>query len=75
MIWSDSPKPVSYTHLDVYKRQELARLVHVKANTMSQYENGMRKVPLDVLAGVARVLKCTVMDLAYEEMGMAARCV
>ena len=53
-------------------QRELARLVNVKANTMSQYENGMRKVPLDVLAGVARVLKCTVMDLAYEEMGMAA---
>lgn len=51
-------------------QRELARLINVKPNTMSQYENGMRKVPLDALAGVARVLKCTVMDLAYEEMGM-----
>lgn len=51
-------------------QRELARLINVKPNTMSQYENGMRKVPLDVLGGVARVLKCTVMDLAYEEMGI-----
>ena len=52
-------------------QRELARLINVKPNTMSQYENGMRKVPLDLLSGVARVLKCTVMDMAYEEMGTA----
>lgn len=53
-------------------QRELARLINVKPNTMSQYENGVRKVPLDVLANVAKVLKCSVIDLAYEEMGIAA---
>ena len=52
-------------------QRELARLINVKPNTMSQYENGVRKIPLDVLANVAKVLKCSVMDLAYEEMGIA----
>ena len=52
-------------------QRELARLINVKPNTMSQYESGVRKIPLDVLANVAKVLKCSVMDLAYEEMGIA----
>jgi len=49
---------------------ELARLINVKPNTMSQYENGTRKIPLDVLANIAKVLKCSVLDLAYEEIGI-----
>ena len=49
-------------------QRELARLLNVKPNTMSQYESGVRKIPVDVWTDVAKILKCTVVDLAYEEM-------
>ncbi|MDO5114902.1 MAG: helix-turn-helix transcriptional regulator [Synergistaceae bacterium] len=52
-------------------QRELARLINVKPNTMSQYENGMRKIPIDVLANVAKALRCKVEELAYEEMGVS----
>lgn len=52
-------------------QRELARLINVKPNTMSQYENGMRKIPIDVLANVAKALQCKVEELAYEEIGVS----
>ena len=36
---------------------ELARLLHVKQNTYSQYENGQRQLPLEALITLARYYK------------------
>ncbi len=35
-------------------QSELAAFLHIKQNTYSQYENGQRQVPLDVLISLAR---------------------
>lgn len=51
-------------------QRELARLINVKPNTMCQYENGDHKMPLDVLGNIAKILKCSPEDLAFEEFGL-----
>lgn len=33
---------------------ELAKYLHIKQNTYSQYENGQRQIPLDVLISLAK---------------------
>ncbi len=33
---------------------ELARYLHIKQNTYSQYENGQRQVPIEILISLAR---------------------
>ena len=35
-------------------QQELADYLHIKQNTYSQYENGQRQIPLDVLIKLAK---------------------
>lgn len=35
-------------------QQEIASYVHIKQNTYSQYENGHRQIPLDLLIKLAR---------------------
>mgnify|MGYP002523393474 FL=1 len=35
----------------------LAELLHIKQNTYSQYENGQRQVPIDVLVRLAFIYK------------------
>ncbi len=35
------------------KQQTLANYLHIKQNTYSQYENGQRQVPIDVLTSLA----------------------
>ena len=36
---------------------ELAKLLHIKQNTYSQYENGQRQLPLEALITLARYYK------------------
>lgn len=36
------------------KQKELAAYLHVKQNTYSQYENGQRQLPIDVLIKLAK---------------------
>lgn len=38
-------------------QQELAEYLHIKQNTYSQYENGQRQIPIDVLIALARYYK------------------
>ena len=33
---------------------EIAEYLHIKQNTYSQYENGVRQIPLDLLIALAR---------------------
>ena len=35
-------------------QQELAQYLHIKQNTYSQYENGHRQLPIEVLVTLAR---------------------
>lgn len=35
-------------------QKELAEYLHIKQNTYSQYENGQRQLPLDVLISLAK---------------------
>ena len=35
-------------------QNEVAKYLHIKQNTYSQYENGQRQLPLDVLIALAR---------------------
>ena len=36
------------------KQKELAEFLHIKQNTYSQYENGKRQLPIDMLIALAR---------------------
>ena len=36
------------------KQKEIADYLHIKQNTYSQYENGIRQLPTDVLVKLAR---------------------
>ncbi len=36
------------------KQKELAQYLHIKQNTYSQYENGQRQLPLDILIKLAK---------------------
>lgn len=36
------------------KQCDIARFLHIKQNTYSQYENGQRQLPIDVLIKLAR---------------------
>lgn len=35
-------------------QSELASFLHIKQNTYSQYENGQRQIPLDILIALAK---------------------
>ena len=35
-------------------QKEIAKYLHIKQNTYSQYENGQRQVPIDVLIALAK---------------------
>ena len=35
-------------------QRELAEYLHIKQNTYSQYENGQRQIPLDLLVALAK---------------------
>lgn len=37
------------------KQTDLAALLHIKQNTLSQYENGIREIPINILIQVALV--------------------
>ena len=37
------------------KQTELAEMLHIKQNTLSQYENGLREMPFDMLIQVALI--------------------
>ena len=36
------------------KQKEIAEYLHIKQNTYSQYENGQRQLPIDVLIKLAK---------------------
>lgn len=38
-------------------QRELAEYLHIKQNTYSQYENGQRQIPIEVLVALARYYK------------------
>ena len=38
-------------------QKEIADYLHIKQNTYSQYENGQRQLPLDVLISLAKYYK------------------
>ena len=38
-------------------QKELAEYLHIKQNTYSQYENGQRQLPIDVLIKLAKYYK------------------
>ena len=39
------------------KQKEIADYLHIKQNTYSQYENGQRQLPVDVLIKLAKYYK------------------
>ena len=39
------------------KQKELAEYLHIKQNTYSQYENGQRQLPIDILIKLAKYYK------------------
>ena len=39
------------------KQKQLADYLHIKQNTYSQYENGQRQLPIDVLIKLAKYYK------------------
>lgn len=49
------------------KQKDLASMIGVKTNTISQYELGKRNPNPDILKKIARVLNCTIDDLLKEE--------
>lgn len=51
-------------------QRALARMINVRPTTLCQYENGTNEMSFAVLRDIAKVLKCSVIDLAYEEFGM-----
>ncbi len=38
-------------------QKDLAEYLHIKQNTYSQYENGQRQLPIDVLIALAKYYK------------------
>lgn len=52
-------------------QRALARLINVRPTTLCQYENGTNEMSFAILRDIARVLKCSVIELAYEEFGMS----
>ena len=38
-------------------QKEIADLLHIKQNTYSQYENGQRQIPINVLIALAKFYK------------------
>ncbi|MBQ4109508.1 MAG: helix-turn-helix transcriptional regulator [Clostridia bacterium] len=36
------------------KQKDLAEYLHIKQNTYSQYENGQRQLPIDILISLAK---------------------
>jgi len=41
------------------KQKEIAEFLHVKQNTYSQYENGQRQLPIEVLIKLAKYYNVT----------------
>ena len=47
-------------------QKEIADLLHIKQNTYSQYENGHRQIPLDMLIKLARYYNTSIDYLVGE---------
>ena len=41
------------------KQKDIAEYLHIKQNTYSQYENGQRQLPIEVLIKLARFYRVT----------------
>ena len=41
------------------KQKEIAEYLHIKQNTYSQYENGQRQLPIDILIKLAKYYDVT----------------
>lgn len=48
------------------KQHDIAKLLHIKQNTYSQYENGHRQIPLDALIKLARFYNTSIDYLVGE---------
>ena len=48
------------------KQMDLAQLVGIKSNTLSQYETGERVPNIVILKKLANILECTVDDLVKD---------
>lgn len=55
-------------------QRDLAKMVNVKPNTMSQYESGKSEVSFNVLREISNALSCSPLDLAYEELAIDKPC-
>ena len=53
-------------------QKHLAELLHIKQNTYSQYENGQRQIPIEVLIRLARFYRTSV-DYILEETDIKKR--
>ena len=42
------------------KQKEIAEFLHIKQNTYSQYENGQRQIPIDMLIALAKFYNTSV---------------
>ena len=42
------------------KQKEIAEYLHIKQNTYSQYENGQRQIPLDMLVQLSKFYNTSV---------------
>ena len=49
------------------KQKELADYLGIKQNTLSQYEIGIRKPNIYVLAEIAQLFDCSIEDLIKED--------
>ena len=47
-------------------QKDLAQVLGVRCNTLSQWETGKREPPLKYLPCIAKALKCRISDLFYE---------
>ena len=61
---------VSYTHLDVYKRQaeELAEIADLSTVYISYIENAKRKPSLESLIKISNALEITIDELLYGDV-------
>lgn len=55
-------------------QRDLAQMVNVKPNTMSQYESGKNEVSFHILREISAALSCSPLDLAYEELALDKPC-
>ena len=51
---SPTPETAPYFKEKNISQQDIAAFLHIKQNTYSQYENGKRQLPIEILISLAR---------------------